>query len=331
MARKKAQQEVTPESVDEMSDEEVTALMEAEEPAAGPADEGTDEPAPEAKAEPESADEPAQGEDGAEEPVDGDEDTAKAETVDFKRYDYERNRRRDAEKAREAERAEWSRRFDELLKAKQAAQPPENVDTSIPPDFPGDDDPMGQLEYLKQEFITRRQASVEQDQQREQARQEAAYRDRILNEAVMDYQSAVQADPSVADAYEAMQRSFLRELQLYGTPPQQVQAQMQNIEAQHIVYAKQNGIPIDDYIRNLAASRGWVPKQPDADPAPEPDKDERAKEEGRKRSKSLSNGGGSPGVSDSLTAEAILAMSDKEFDALMEKHGSISEALNAAS
>lgn len=332
MARKR-QAEVTPESVDDMTDEEVTALMEGQDEAPAENEDADDKDATDDTKtdsdgdEADAADQADEG-DGDDKPNDGEQDEGRTETVDFKRYDYERNRRREAEKARDAEKAEWSRRFDELLKRQQpAAQEQERG-----PVVPDADDPLGRINYMFDRMQRQEQETAEQRQQREQAEQQQNYVRQVIGEAVVEFQGAAQADPTLAEAYDAVKQSFEGELRLYRTPPHEMQARLNDLEAQHILFAKQNGIPVDEYIRNLATSRGWQPRPAQQEKAKdEGGADEAAKEQGRKRSKSLSNGGGSPGVSDALTPQQILDMSPAEFDAFMEKEGSVSEYLERVS
>lgn len=335
MARNPRQRDVTAENVDNLSDEEVTALMNEGEP---------DEPGEDAGEQAEQASDPDEGVSRAddakvadgdgEKPAEGEQepppeneegregDDGKSETVDFKRYDYERNRRRDAEKARDAERAEWARRFDELLNARQ--QPPAPEEQA--PEVPGEDDPLGRLNYVFDRLQQNEQETAEQTHQREAAEQQQTYARTAIGEANAEFQRAAQADPSLNDAYEALKASLAAELAV-TTPQHELQARLNQVEAQHILWAKQNHVPVDEYVRQLATSRGWTPK-PDDPPGSDNGATGAAKQvQGRKRAKTLSNSGGSPGVGDTLTAEQILAMSDSEFDALIEKNGSVSEYL----
>lgn len=330
MPRKKAESP-TPESVDDMTDEQVEAAL-AESEGPDPAQEAAEaENQPEPAPEPEKAEEQApeatqEAADADPDPDSGDDDGEKSENVPFKRYDYERNRRRDLEKQREEDNARWAKRFDDLMqRVGQPQQAQEPVKDSAN-EMPGDNDPMGQLKWLKDRFTEFSQQTEEQRQQQEQATAEQEAQRQLLADAGAEFQQAVQADPDVQGAYNALVQSFAREAQAYGLTGYQLQQHMQQTEMQHVAYARQNNIPLDRYIKGIASARGWAPQ-----PAQQQNTEAQAQAntEAQKRSKTLSNSGGSPGVTDSPSAQQLMEMSDKEWDAYMEKHGGTEAVLRS--
>lgn len=330
---KKAEQgvaEVTAENVDDLTDEQIAAMM-----AEGGDQEVTEQEgaAQEAEKAPEGGDdakgdEKAAGDDDSAGNGDdtGDDDAQKAESVPFKRYDYERNRRKQIEQEAKEEKERWQKRFDELLKVQGKPEEKAKPVDEIPDP---DTDPVGAVRWAREQIIQQQQERTQQTeaQRQEQEQREASMR--LLQEANEEFAAAESGDPSVRQAYEALVKSFAAEAKAYRMTPQQTQQYLQQTEFQHIAYAKQAGIPIADYITGLASARGWAPQ---AEPAQQQDNARQAeanRDEARRRSTTLSNGGGAPGVSDTLTAEDILSMSDKEFDALIAKHGSVADALAA--
>lgn len=318
MAPKK-DQEVTPESVDEMTDDQIAALMQGE---GDPATEtGQEAPEQGAEAAQEGEQQQAGADAGAEDGGGDGGEPEKAESVPFKRFDHERNRRREAERRAEQERAEWQRRFDELLKAGGPKQAPEDRPK---PTIPDPNDPLGRLNFVFERVQQFEQQTAEQQRQAQLEAEQRQATERLLQESVQEYNVALEGDPTLGQAYEALIQSFQAEVGAYRLPPQQASAYLQNLELQHMAYARQNGIPLPEYIKGLATARGWRPEPVAPEQQPTPPK----QAEGPKRAKSLSNGGGSPGVTPGLTAEQILNMSDAEFDALVKQHGSLSAALS---
>lgn len=331
---KKAEQgvaEVTAENVDDLTDEQIAELMaEGDEPeAAAEPEKAAPEPEkPEEGAE--TAQEPEKAAGEGDDPDNGEgegDDPQKAESVPFKRYDYERNRRKQIEQEAKEERERWQKRFDDLLKAQGKPEEKAKAADEIPDP---DTDPVGAVRWAREQIIQQQQERTQQTeaQRQEQEQREASMR--LLQEANEEFAAAESGDPSVRQAYDALVKSFAAEAKAYRMSPQQTQQYLQQTEFQHIAYAKQAGIPIADYIMGLASARGWAPQA--ETPAQQQDNAQQAeanRDAARRKSTTLSNGGGAPGVSDSLTAEDILSMSDKEFDALIAKHGSVADALAA--
>lgn len=311
MSKQKAES-VTPETVDDMTDEQVTEFMQSQ---------GEDLPevddqqaAQQAKA--------AVDEKSVEEAGDDTEKQAeKAETVDFKRYDYERNRRRKAEEEREREKAEWARRFDELLKSTKAEKPGDQPKIEIPDE---NENPVETIAWLKKQISDMAAARDQETNEQKQAREREAFTAQIVDQAGAEFSQAVQADPTLGQAYQSLIESFKREAAMYRMTPVQTERFLYDSEVQHLMYARQNRIDLSDYIKGLATARGWAPQA-----VQQQEQGKQNAADAQRKAKSLSNGGGSPGVSDSITAEQLLGMSDADFDAFVAKHGSLSAGLSA--
>lgn len=334
----KKSEPVTAENVDDLTDEQIAELMNAE-----PDDDNAE--TTEANAAAEGADKARGGEtdkagdvdaeatqkaaDDAEKAKGDDDDEAqKAESVPFKRYDYERNRRKQIEQEAKEERERWQKRFDELLKAQGGKT--EDAGAEAKPDaIPDPDtDPMGAVRWAREQILARQQQDADAERQRQEAEQQQQASARMLQEANDEFAAAETGDPTVRQAYDALIASFQAEAQAYRMTPQQMQSYLQQTEFQHIAYARQSGIPLADYVKSLATARGWRPESASSAQVDQ-QQIETNKADAQRKAKTLSNGGGAPGVSDSLTADDILGMSDKEFDALIAKYGSVAEALAA--
>jgi hypothetical protein len=227
--------------------------------------------------------------------------------------------------AREAKRhaAVLEQRWNDFLTGQKSRQQPQEQAPATP-EMPGDDDPLGQLKWLKERHLEQEQSRAEAEQ-RQQA-QAAAQREneQVYGIARQQFSEAVQADPSVGAAFEAVKQSVARELSAFGLTGDALQAEYNRIEAGYVRHAIMNRIPLANYIKGLAAARGWQPggavpgaqaaaaAQPSIDPA------KVAQAQQRHMSLSDAPGGAAPAP---MTAKDLAAMSDKDFNAWMSKRG----------
>lgn len=123
------------------------------------------------------------------------------------------------------------------------------------------DDPLAKLQWLEERETRRIQAERQQRQQQEQQTQQQAAFNEVVNRVRGEYQAAAKANPEVEGAYMALFDSFERELKAMGYRPDQITEGLRRIESEHIVWASQMGVPIGDYLINLAQARGWQPGQ----------------------------------------------------------------------
>lgn len=187
-----------------------------------------------------------------------------------------------------------------------------------------DDDPVTAGQWTQDQLLAMRQEQADRQREQEEATRQSQEQERILGEAAAEFQASAQSDPSVKEAYEALVGSFRREAEFYpGMTPQQRQAYMTQTEMQHIAYARQNRIPLNEYIKGLASARGWNPQPATA--APQPAKTDLASvAAAQQRHQSLSDapGGDAPAP---LDAKALAKMSDKDFKAWIAKKGNESK------
>lgn len=215
-------------------------------------------------------------------------------------------------------------RWDALLAAQAKPAAPEQP---AKPQMPGDDDPMGQLQWLKSQMLERQEREQQTEQQTTQQRQEEAAFQQAYQKVDADFTTAETADPSLRLAYNALRESQGKELLALGYTIPQAKAELDRAERQHVMFVASRGLEIGTYIKNLAAARGWSPGAPaaaqQAAPAAgaQPAKpDLAAVAEAQQRHQSLSDAPGGEMVPP-LDAKALARMSDGQFKAWMSKKG----------
>lgn len=220
--------------------------------------------------------------------------------------------------AREAKRmaSVMEQRLNDILAARQQPAPaaPEK------PAIPGPDDPMARLNWATEQVIAQQEAQQRTAaEQAEQQRQQAVYQE-AYSKVDAEYTAAMQADPTLPEAYNALRKSQGEELLALGYTIPQAKAELDKIEQQHVLYVAQRGISIADHIKNLATVRGWRPQAAAPTPAPAPKTDLAAVAAAQQRHQSLSDAPGGEGIAP-MDAKALAKMSDKEFKAWMSKKG----------
>lgn len=318
----------TPEiDVDAMSDEDFAAfksgMMEGEQPAPDEPEPKTEDNAP---AEPQSEAQTAEDDD------DDTDQPQRSETVSFDRFHRTNERRKAAEKERDEARERAIRmeeRMQALLDVQQQAQPKPEQQKKPEDDIPDDNDPVAIVNWAKKELLARKQREADEAQQRETQTREQQEWERVYNDVNSRYTASAQSDPTIVEAHNALRKSLGEELtEVYGYSQQQALQELQRIENQHIAVVAQNGWDIGDYIKKLARTRGWAPK-PAEPAAPDPQREMQAiakREEARQASISLGKTGGAAAEIGKVTPQQLADMSDEEFAAYKEKHGSVVHA-----
>lgn len=219
--------------------------------------------------------------------------------------------------AREAKQraAVLEQRWNEYIAAQNAPKPAEK------PAIPGPDDPLARINWTTEQVVAFQEQQAREAEERTQQQQQQQAFQQVLNRVTGDYNAAVEADPTVAQAYDKLRESQGNELLAMGLSIPEAKAQLDRIEREHIAYVAQRGLPIGDYLKALARARGWTPQQAAAAPAtPAPKTDLAAVAAAQQRHRSLSDAPGGEGVAP-LDAKALAKMSDKEFKAWMSKKG----------
>ena len=241
----------------------------------------------------------------------GDEKPDKPERVPLAELMEERSKRRAANSELEELKEKWARVEERLANPPPMQQQDQAQQQQPRAEMPGDDDPMGQLAFLKgkweeaQEHNTR----VQQQNQQQQEMHEAAQRE--WNAITAEWQQIAQEVPGIQAPYEYWIKGRDAELQAQGVIDPQARAQqIANEEWQHYRYAKSRNIPLEKYVYDTAVAKGWQEQSA----TPQQDNETREKlakiAEGQDRNKSL-------GTSDSdgpdMSLERMANMSDDQW------------------
>jgi hypothetical protein len=350
----------------ELSDED-KAYFESggEEPAATPSDEPADTGSDDGEAErvaaeaAERARDPKTGKFAKTEGADPGDKTAKdkvekpvlGEVVDKKALDAERNARKQADRAHretkerlerlDKEFRDWQRSLLTRQEPEQTAQP--EIDLGPDPET----DPIGAMKWAREQRARdlqmwrnweAQQATQQAEQTKTQATQEAEAREfyRDFNAASEDWADAVTVRPELGQVRNALLNSFAMEFNFQeGLSGPELTKRVLDHEKSHAVYAKRRGIPIDEYLVRLAASRNiGVPQAQQAEQRPTPGQangqaPQQAPNNGaaelerlaraQEASTTLSSAGGSPGGGGVVSLEAFDRMTTKERQEFISK------------
>lgn len=223
-------------------------------------------------------------------------------------------------RARLEEISERQARLDERWQMlTKAQQEPEKPKESIPDPK---DDPIAALEWTYEQLRSRQEAEAKQQQEYEQQTQQNQQVQQVVDYVEQNYNQTVQADPDVEAAYNAAFKSYAEEFQHLGyrgkALEQVLQQQLLNFQwsaAQQM----QQGVPIGDFIKNIAKTRGWQAKA--ADPVDPGKMELTEKLDGIAKaidaSKTLGQATARAGT-DAMSAQAIADMPAHEFEAWMK-------------
>jgi hypothetical protein len=192
--------------------------------------------------------------------------------VPHKALHAEREERKRVEASLAASKREWEAKFNiilgELTKSSQERQalppPQEDAEFGIPPP----DNPMDYIAWRRtQDIEERKQRKQWEKDQAERGKTETSQREqweafnRDLANANRDWEQVVAAVPEMDAVLGGLRESFARELKLNGWHGPQLIQKINELESQHAVHAYRQGIPIADYVAQLAAARGVQPPQ----------------------------------------------------------------------
>lgn len=220
----------------------------------------------------------------------------------------ERNKRIEAEKRAAVLEDRWNR----VLEAQQQAEQPQVVAESIPDP---DADPMGALAWATKQIKDQQEQQDAAAREAQQRQREDAEWNTVYTAVNNDFVAAVETDPTINEARDALIASYGMEFMAMGLTQQEAQNEINRIEREHIRYAHAKGLKIGDYVKALAKARRWEPKPVEA----AGDKIDALNEaiEG-----STSFGGTSGGAPRVLNAQSIADMKPDEFEAWLSKPGS---------
>lgn len=252
------------------------------------------EPATPAEKQGDSAPEGGMREQQAEKPVVQPQDTERPKPgfVPHAALHEERRKRQQLE----SELAEF-RRFKEQIEAEKAKAAIPDVNA----------DPVGHLNYTSQEVAALREKAARQEQADQQRQTEERFRLTV----VASERDFTKTTPDYFEAMEHLRSQRDQELQMYGVHDLAERQQIMNREAMGIAWnAMQNGENPAKRAYELAKFRGYKAK-------PKASEQIETLQKGAEAAKSLSGKGGqSPAA---LSPEALLDMSDDEFDKHFEK------------
>lgn len=254
----------------------------------------------------------------------------------FHKERMEAKRLREEAKERDEKFARLQARIDMLQEGWSSPQKPGQAeDLDLGPD--PDQDPVGAVKWAREQRAADLRARKEWEaQQANHARSQEAqtqesqkfYTD--LGEANREWSEAAGQYPELDHVLEGLRKSFSAELQAGGLYGPQLVQRLNQVEMQHAVYAYRQGIPVVQYMAQLARARGvslpGQPQQPQpqgqpqAHPPPNgagqarPDPSAGIKQlaEAQNAAQTLSGSGGSSGAG-KMTLEALDRMSDDEF------------------
>ena len=159
-------------------------------------------------------------------------------------------------------------RLVELVQHKQQPQEPEyEPEPEYTPEPNAYQNPVGAVERLQQQvqqMNAEKQAEYEQRQYQSQVQNVVGSITSQLNEANA-------ADPSVEQAYNHMAMSLRGEAQAAGYTAEQAAQWAQSQEAEYMIFAAQNNLNPADYLKSVAASRGWSAQAKETQSAAQPD------------------------------------------------------------
>ncbi|MEE7449412.1 hypothetical protein MRF4_17245 [Methylobacterium radiotolerans] len=241
----------------------------------------------------------------------------------------ERERRKAVEKERDELRERFARGDERLRILSEAMQRPAATQPAAAPEpvkVPNpDEDIFGYAKHLEQQIEALRTGQTqltESQKKAEETRQAEAARNEVIGFYQQDLRTAIQADASVADAYEHLFAGRVAELTLFGMDQKAAIEAVREEEFNLAQTARQRGTSPAAMIAALAKSRGFAPKAPEPASAPAAAPQETAAEKAARAAagqagpgRSLSAAGGQP--AGEITLETLSSMSEADFEKLM--------------
>ncbi|KQS81697.1 hypothetical protein ASG32_02800 [Methylobacterium sp. Leaf361] len=240
----------------------------------------------------------------------------------------ERERRKAVEKERDELRERFARGDERLRILSEAMQRPATPaqPASEPVKVPDPaEDIFGYAKHLEQQIEALRTGQTqltESQKKAEETRRANDERNEVIGFYQQDLRTAIQADASVADAYEHLFAGRVAELTLFGMDQKAAIEAVREEEFNLAQTARQRGTSPSAMIAALAKSRGFAPKAPEPAPAPAAAPQESAADKAARAAagqagpgRSLSAAGGQP--AGEITLETLSSMSEADFERLM--------------
>lgn len=216
-------------------------------------------------------------------------------TVPLAALREEREKRKKAQEEIRKREADYARLYGRLETLERLAKEPEKAPAP---------DPLADLEALKA-----------REREREQAQRQDQENAAVKSQYFAAAKEFAAETPDFKEAYNYAVESRVKELTLLGWPEDQAAVRAQYDELDFVKAVIQSGRNPAQQIYALAQARGYSRKEP-AKQAPSPTEKLESVTKGQQAARSLSNAAGAPSKPDAL--EALLNMSDEEFDAATE-------------
>lgn len=148
-----------------------------------------------------------------------------------------------------------------LAEQKNQSQQAEQPQPSQPNE---EEDPIATIKWLKDQLLEQQQTAERTQQEQAQQQQANQQFQAMFNEVDMEFNQAAETDPSVNDAFEFAKQSYSRELDALGYAPQEKDGQLlqfiYGFAQNYAQTGRARGLSIGDYVKGIAASRGWNPE-----------------------------------------------------------------------
>ncbi len=200
----------------------------------------------------------------------------------------------------EVDRARMEERMNMMLQQMQAPQ--QKDDEPKQQEMPGDDDPIGQIEWLKSQFLTKQQQEQQQAKEREQ--QQAIQRHVMEVDTILT--QAMTADPTVKEAFDFGVNAIRQHYQKQGVPPWELEQYVARDMQQYALRAPKTVEEIAEFAKANARYYGWQPVA-------------KVTETPKPSTKSLSQASGSA-TGATISAQDVLRMPPDEFERWISKN-----------
>ena len=205
-----------------------------------------------------------------------------------------------------------------LAEQKNQSQQAEHPQTSQPNE---EEDPIATIKWLKDQFLEQQQTAERNQQEQAQQQQANQQFQAMFNEVDMEFNQAAETDPSVNDAFEFAKESYSKELDALGYAPQQKDEQLlqfiYGFAQNYAQTGRARGLSIGDYVKRIAASRGWNPEAQTSDGQKTAEQEIEQQKKALAAGKTLSRGGAGNGET---TLEDLAKMDGAELEKFAGKN-----------
>jgi len=142
-----------------------------------------------------------------------------------------------------------------LLAERQAQAEPESDNPPNP-----DENPFQTLKWVQQQLVKQQEQAKQQEQLTLQQQQEEQRLNEFRMDVAREFDEAAAEDEDLQESFQYLQGFFKHEYDTVyartGIPFEKYQA---DTILNHSIFARNSGVTIAEYVRNLAVARGWSP------------------------------------------------------------------------